>query len=58
MFLKKVKHSRLAEDIEQAMVSFQSHHGNVESCYTPIIQSGGQYALKLSAERFVKVINR
>ncbi|VDN50299.1 unnamed protein product [Dracunculus medinensis] len=54
---KKVKHSRLAEDIEQAMVSFQSHHGNVESCYTPIIQSGGQYALKLSAESDDKLMH-
>lgn len=26
---------------------------SVESCYVPIIQSGGDYNLKLSAERYV-----
>lgn len=52
-----MKHSRLAEDVEKAMTTVQvqqrlADNGNVESCYTPIIQSGGNFSLKLSAERF------
>uniref|UniRef100_F1KS40 FACT complex subunit n=2 Tax=Ascaris suum TaxID=6253 RepID=F1KS40_ASCSU len=59
---KKVKHSRLAEDVEKAMTTVQvqqrlADNGNVESCYTPIIQSGGNFSLKLSAESNDKLIH-
>ncbi|VDM37361.1 unnamed protein product [Toxocara canis] len=59
---KKVKHSRLAEDVEKAMTTVQvqqrlADNGNVESCYTPIIQSGGNFNLKLSAESNDKLIH-
>lgn len=52
---KKVKHSRFAEDLEKAMTTVQvqqrlADNNNLESCYTPIVQSGGEYTLKLSAE--------
>uniref|UniRef100_A0A914VZ60 FACT complex subunit n=1 Tax=Plectus sambesii TaxID=2011161 RepID=A0A914VZ60_9BILA len=51
---KKVKHERLAEETEKAMqdvrVIGNVRKDNVEPCYTPIIQSGGNYSLKLSAE--------
>lgn len=55
MISQKVKHSRFAEDLERAMTTVQVQQrladNNLESCYTPIIQSGGEYTLKLSAER-------
>lgn len=59
---KKVKHSRLAEDVEKAMVTVQvqgrlADNGNVEACYTPIIQSGGNFVLKLSAESNDKLMH-
>ncbi|VDO48863.1 unnamed protein product [Brugia timori] len=59
---KKVKHSRFAEDIEKAMTTVQvqqrlADNSNLESCYTPIIQSGGEYILKLSAESNDKLIH-
>ncbi|XP_042233309.1 FACT complex subunit spt16-like isoform X2 [Homarus americanus] len=49
---KKVKHAKLAEGVEQAM-SDKKYVGNydtqqIEPCYPPIIQSGGNYALKFS----------
>lgn len=59
---KKVKHSRLAEDVEKAMVTVQvqqrlADNHSVEPCYTPIIQSGGNFVLKLSAESNDKLIH-
>ncbi|MFH4974936.1 hypothetical protein AB6A40_001645 [Gnathostoma spinigerum] len=59
---KKVKHSRLAEDVERAMrtVAVQGRladNDSLESCYTPIIQSGGDYSLKLSAESSDRLIH-
>lgn len=49
---KKVKHAKLAEGVEQAMTD-KKYVGNfdtqqIEPCYPPIIQSGGNYALKFS----------
>lgn len=51
-----MKHSRFAEDLEKAMTTVQvqqrlADNNNLESCYSPIVQSGGEYTLKLSAER-------
>ncbi|KAM3716189.1 FACT complex subunit [Dirofilaria immitis] len=59
---KKVKHSRFAEDLERAMTTVQvqqrlADNNNLESCYTPIIQSGGDYTLKLSAESNDKLMH-
>ncbi|KAG7162668.1 FACT complex subunit spt16-like 2 [Homarus americanus] len=50
--LLQVKHAKLAEGVEQAM-SDKKYVGNydtqqIEPCYPPIIQSGGNYALKFS----------
>ncbi|BES95500.1 FACT complex subunit (SPT16/CDC68) [Nesidiocoris tenuis] len=50
---KKVKHSKLVEGIEAAL-SDKKYIGNLdtsnlEMCYPPIIQSGGNYSLKFSA---------
>ncbi|XP_042890224.1 FACT complex subunit SPT16-like [Penaeus japonicus] len=49
---KKVKHAKLAEGVEQAMAD-KKYVGSydtqqIEPCYPPIIQSGGNYALKFS----------
>ncbi|ROT64052.1 putative FACT complex subunit spt16 isoform X2 [Penaeus vannamei] len=49
---KKVKHAKLAEGVEQAMTD-KKYVGSydtqqIEPCYPPIIQSGGNYALKFS----------
>ncbi|XP_065915341.1 FACT complex subunit SPT16-like [Dysidea avara] len=51
---KKVKHSKLAEDIERLvnddkqMLPADVDGDNIETCYSPIIQSGGNYQLKFS----------
>merc|ERR1711970_167534 len=49
---KKVKHTKLAEGIENAMTDKKFVSGydtqQIEPCYPPIIQSGGNYALKFS----------
>ncbi|RZF37802.1 hypothetical protein LSTR_LSTR007164 [Laodelphax striatellus] len=50
---KKVKHAKLSEGVEGA-VSDKKYVGNVDTsqldmCYPPIIQSGGNYSLKFSA---------
>uniref|UniRef100_A0A7M5XAC7 FACT complex subunit n=2 Tax=Clytia hemisphaerica TaxID=252671 RepID=A0A7M5XAC7_9CNID len=51
---KSVKHSKLADQIEQALDS-KKYLGQgmdpdqVEMCYSPIIQSGGKFNLKFSA---------
>ncbi|VDM97408.1 unnamed protein product [Thelazia callipaeda] len=59
---KKMKHSRFAEDLERAMTTTQvqqrlAENRKLESCYTPIIQSGGDYTLKLSAESNEKLMH-
>jgi nucleosome binding factor SPN SPT16 subunit len=53
---KKVKHSKLADGVEQA-VNNKKYIKNVDPnqvdlCYTAIIQSGGRYNLKFSAVRY------
>lgn len=50
---KKVKHSKLSEGVEAALTD-KKFVGNVDTsqldmCYPPIIQSGGNYSLKFSA---------
>jgi len=49
---KKVKHAKLAEGVENAMTDKKFVSGydtqQIEPCYPPIIQSGGNYALKFS----------
>lgn len=50
---KKVKHSKLAEGVEQALGDKKYVTGcdtsQLDVCYPPIIQSGGNYSLKFSA---------
>ncbi|XP_025194919.1 FACT complex subunit spt16 [Melanaphis sacchari] len=51
---KKVKHSKLVEGLEGALTDKKYLPANVdpsqlEFCYPPIIQSGGNYSLKFSA---------
>lgn len=51
--LQKVKHSKLAEGVEAAISDKKYVTGvdtsQVDMCYPPIIQSGGNYSLKFSA---------
>uniref|UniRef100_A0A0K0G0W2 FACT complex subunit n=1 Tax=Strongyloides venezuelensis TaxID=75913 RepID=A0A0K0G0W2_STRVS len=52
---KKVKHSKLADEMGNDFSSVVVQGGLVDKgvmdvCYTPIIQSGGKYVLKYSAE--------
>lgn len=53
--LKKVKHSKLSEGVEGAIndVKYVSAADKqlVEICYPAIIQSGGNFSLKFSAQR-------
>lgn len=50
--LQKVKHSKLADGVEQALTDKKFVSGvdtsQLEMCYPPIIQSGGNYGLKFS----------
>ena len=51
---KKVKHSKLSEEIEQVLSEPSKIHvklnpQNLDIAYAPIVQSGGQYDLKVSA---------
>jgi len=50
---KKVRHAKLAEEVEKALTNKKYIPGSVdathiESCYPAIIQSGGHYSLKFS----------
>lgn len=49
---KKVKHTKIADGIEEAITSKKFTQGidpgQVEMCYPPIVQSGGNYSLKFS----------
>ncbi|TKR75725.1 hypothetical protein L596_016976 [Steinernema carpocapsae] len=56
---KKIKHSRLAENLEATIKKMTPSNANdtVDSCYTPIIQSGGNYTLKVSAESDDKLLH-
>lgn len=51
---KRVKHSKLATQIEEALQNKKYISGvdlsKLDTCYLPIIQSGGKYALKFSTE--------
>ena len=51
---RKIKHSKFSEQIEQASEDKKYLQGydpsEVDSCFPPIIQSGGKYQLKFSAE--------
>lgn len=52
---KKVKHSKLADGVENAITDKKYAGSNVDTsqlatCYPPIIQSGGNYSLKFSAQ--------
>lgn len=53
LFSQKVKHSKLAEGVEAAISDKKYVTGvdtsQVDMCYPPIIQSGGNYSLKFSA---------
>ena len=51
---KKVKHSKLMEELESMTEDKEKCAGfdvdNIETAYPPIIQSGGNFALKYSAQ--------
>lgn len=58
---KKVKHSRIVEGIEKAITDRRyiknADLKQIEVCYTPIIQSGGNYNLKFSAARYLFIFD-
>jgi nucleosome binding factor SPN SPT16 subunit len=52
---KKINHSQFAEEVEKALndpnlIQLKVPEGDAESCYTPIIQSGGVYDIRISAQ--------
>ena len=53
--LQKVKHSKLADGVEQAIQDKKYLNGadpaNLDMCYPAIIQSGSKYTLKFSTVR-------
>jgi len=55
--LQRVKHSKLADQVEEASHNKKYVSGvdlnQLDMCYPPIIQSGGHYALKFSVVRLV-----
>ena len=57
LFVQRVKHSKLADQVEEASHNKKYVSGvdlnQLDMCYPPIIQSGGHYALKFSVIRFV-----
>jgi len=59
---KKIRHARLAEDMEKEMLKVQvqanlAQETALEICYSPIIQSGEQCSLKFSAESTDKLLH-
>lgn len=56
-----MKHSKLTEGVEEAIQSKKYVSSvdisQLEMCYPAIIQSGGNYSLKFSAERYDMVLN-
>lgn len=51
----KITHSRLSEEVDAIIadpskIELKIPAENVESCYSPIIQSGGHYDIKISAQ--------
>lgn len=56
---QKVKHSRLANEIDAEIGSMKvqgqlAKNKTIETCYNPIIMSGGNYSLKWSTERLAR----
>ena len=53
---KKVKHFKLSDDVDKAATQKKYIRNldpaQVDLCYSPIIQSGGNYNLKFSAQRY------
>lgn len=52
---KKVKHSKMSDDLDQvfedpSQIKVSINSNDIESCYAPIIQSGGNYDLRPSAQ--------
>jgi len=61
VYFQKVKHTKLVEGLEAALSDKKYLPPNVdpsqlEFCYPPIIQSGGNYSLKFSATRCLILI--
>ncbi|KHJ95261.1 hydrolase, alpha/beta domain protein [Oesophagostomum dentatum] len=59
---KKVKHSRLANDIDEEIGTMKvqgqlAKNKTIETCYNPIIMSGGSYSLKWSTESSDKLLH-
>ncbi|KAK6730106.1 hypothetical protein RB195_006893 [Necator americanus] len=59
---KKVKHSRLANEIDSEIGSLKvqgqlAKNKTIETCYNPIIMSGGSYSLKWSTESSDKLLH-
>lgn len=59
---KKVKHSRLANEIDAEIGSLKvqgqlSKNKTIETCYNPIIMSGGNYSMKWSTESSDKLLH-
>ncbi|VDL87543.1 unnamed protein product, partial [Nippostrongylus brasiliensis] len=59
---KKVKHSRLANEIDAEIGSMKvqgqlAKNKTIETCYNPIIMSGGNYSLKWSTESSDKLLH-
>ena len=58
---KKIKHSKFSEQIEQASEDKKYLNGHdpaeVDSCFPPIIQSGGKFQLKFSTESDDRVLS-
>ncbi len=59
--MQKVKHSKIAEGVEKAL-SDKKYVPNIETsnldvCYPPIVQSGGNYKLKFSTVSDKEVVH-
>ena len=58
-FFQSVKHAKLAELVENSLQDKKYvsgvDHSQLDMCYPPIIQSGGDYALKFSVVRYVNL---
>ena len=55
LFEQKVRHTKLADGVEQALQNKKYVSGvdvsQIDMCYPAIIQSGGKYSLKFSTVR-------
>lgn len=58
---KKTKHSRITEDIEKVIGTAQVQGGlskkNIDTCYSPIVMSGGSYSFKWSNQSSDKFVH-